>query len=106
MAFATDNDLSAAIQAFLRQVVHGRLADLWTSDGPTRIAADYIEKGSPLSHGEHLLLQVAFDLWNGQGRATLADLLGVLDDANLRAVLDLITLARPGIAQARTPARR
>jgi hypothetical protein len=97
MSFASEREQCAAIRAFLGRVVHGRLADLWTDEGPTRTAVDYIDKGNPLSHGEAICLQIAFDVWNGRGKATVDDLLTVLDDANLSAVLDLIALARPGL---------
>lgn len=93
----TDKEISAAVRYFLGEVAHGRLASLWTEDGPTAVAVEYIQKGSPLSHGEHLLLQVAFDVWNGGGKATVGDLLSVLDDSNLRAVLDLVKLVRPKV---------
>lgn len=96
MAFDNDRQLSEAICAFLSTVAHGRLKDLWGSEGPTSLACDYIENGSPLSHGEQVLLQVAFDLWNSSGKATVAALLDVLDDENLAAVLGLIMAARPG----------
>lgn len=66
---------------------------LWTEDGPTDLACDYIEKGCPLSHGETLVLQVAFDIWNGAGGAKVGELLSTLDEPNLRGVCDAI-LAR------------
>jgi hypothetical protein len=95
----TDKQKCAAIRAFLARVAHGRLAALWTDEGPTPTAVTYIDEGSPLSHGEAILLQVAFDVWNGHGKATLDDLLGVLDDDNLAAVLELVSLERPGAAR-------
>jgi hypothetical protein len=92
----TERQKNDAIRAFLATVAHGRLADLWTDDGPSEEAVDYIDNGNPLSHGESILLKVAFDVWNGHGKATVDDLLSVLDDANLRATLDLISLVRFG----------
>lgn len=97
MAFRSDEEACVAIRAFLATVGHGRLSNLWTAEGPTEQAVEYVEKGSPLSHGEAVLLRVAFDFWNGAGKATLDDLLNVLDDKNLRAVLDLVALYRPGV---------
>jgi hypothetical protein len=96
MPLKNDKDRCECIQAFLATVAHGRLAPLWTADGPTPLACNYIDKDSPLSHGEHILLQVAFDIWNGKGKATVDDLLSVLDDSNLAAVLDVILIVRPG----------
>ena len=63
--------------------------------GPTDLALDYIETGSPLSHGEHLVLQVAMDLWNGGGGAKVGELLTTLDERNLRGVAEAL-LARDG----------
>ncbi len=71
---------------------HPALARLWHGRagpgvmGPTNLAIEYVEHGSPLSSGEQLLLRVAFDLWNGGGGAKVGDLLDTLDARNLRAV--------------------
>lgn len=72
---------------------------LWTKSGPTALAIDYVRRGSPLSHGEQVILRAAFDLWNGSGGCKVADLLEVLDERNLRAVAAAI-LARDGEAPA------
>ena len=70
----------------------------WTEKGPTRQACDYLE-GSPLSHGEQVMLRCAFDFWNGAGKVTLyRDLLGVLDTQRLTAVLTLALAANAGSA--------
>jgi hypothetical protein len=72
------------------------LERFWTDKGPTRQACDYLE-GSPLSHGEQLLLRCAFDFWNGEGKVTLyRDLLGVLDSTRLDQVLSLAMAANAG----------
>lgn len=63
--------------------------------GPTSIALSYLRRGSPLSHGETLILKVALDLWNGGGRAEVGELLDTLDARNLRAVVTAL-LARDG----------
>lgn len=59
---------------------------LWTEGGPTETTLDYVARGSPLSHGEHIVLEVAMDVWNGGGGAQVADLLATLDEKALRAV--------------------
>ena len=74
---------------------HHALARLWTPTGPTDLACKYFEHGSPLSSGEVILLDVAFAIWNGDGKATVGDLLCTLDERNLRAVCEAI-LARDG----------
>src|SRR6266511_260708 len=74
-----------------------RLDRLWTPTGPTKEACDLLKRGGgPLSHGEALMLGVAFDVWNGHGRAEIGEMLGVLDDGNLRAVVEAM-LARDGV---------
>ncbi len=73
-----------------------RLERLWTASGPTKEACQLLEKGGgPLSHGEAIMLRVAFDIWNGDGEATVGEMLGTLDEGNLRAVCEAI-LARDG----------
>jgi hypothetical protein len=91
-------ELSAAdIKAFLASVAHGRLAALWTDAGPVNAVAECLQDPRMLSHGERLLLQLVCDLWSGQRTAAVTDLIRVLPDGDLAAVLDLITLARPGL---------
>jgi hypothetical protein len=88
--------IDKAIRTFLGRACGGKLAGLWADDGPTQQAVQYIEQGSPLSHGEEICLRVAFAVWNGRGKATVDDLLAVLDDDNLAAVIELLRRARPG----------
>lgn len=90
----TDTQASETIIAMLKSV---RLDRLWTKDGPTEEACEYLDAGGgPLSHGEQIMLRVAFDLWNSKGKATLDDLVAVLDDRCLRAVLRAVLVLRPG----------
>ena len=77
-------------QAILTLLRRARLERLWTETGPTDRACGYIEHGSPLSHGEAIVLQVAFDLWNGNGGARVSDLLEVLDGDRLLDVASLL----------------
>lgn len=85
----------STIRALLARV---QLEHLWTAEGPTEAASRLLkDNGGPMSHGETVMLRVAFDLWNGHGKATLDDLVGVLDDGNLRAVLDAVAVVRPGV---------
>lgn len=65
--FATTAQQCQAIRLLLSSL---RLEHLWTAKGPTRQAINYLE-GSPLSHGEQVLIRCAFDFWNGQGKVTL-----------------------------------
>jgi hypothetical protein len=84
-----------AIRALLGRV---RLERLWTDKGPTGDACRLLQDGGgPMSHGEIVMLRVAFDLWNGHGKATVDELISVLDDDKLRAVLGAIAAGRPGV---------
>lgn len=85
----------ARSEAILKLFEKAHLLDrgLWTIEGPTRLACDYLDKGSPLSHGENVVLKVAFDLWNGRGKITLDEILATLDGGLLRAVAEAV-LAR------------
>jgi hypothetical protein len=99
--WASEAARSAAIRELLAP--HPALARLWTDEGPTRVACDYVKHGSPLSSAEHLLLQVAFDLWNGMGKAKVDDLLCTLDSRNLRAVVAALLARDAGDARPPTP---
>lgn len=88
-------DERSACDAIRRMLAGPHLQHLWTADGPTPEACDLLDAGGgPLSHGQQVMLRAAFDLWNGQGNATLGDLVNVLDTKNLRAVLGALGAAR------------
>lgn len=91
--FKTEAQQCQAIRILLSSL---RLERFWTDKGPTKQACDYLE-GSPLSHGEQVLLRCAFDFWNGEGKVTLyRDLMGVLDGTRLHKVLTLALAANSG----------
>lgn len=76
------------------------LRSFWTSSGPTPQALAFLEaEGGPLSSGERMLLLSAFALWNGAGKATLADILDHLDGAPLEALLSLILAVKRGSSE-------
>jgi len=84
--FRSTKQQCQAIRILLRSL---RLDHLWTETEPTKQAVNYLA-GSPMSHGEEVLLRCAFDFWNGEGRVELGrDLLGVLDNMRLERVLTL-----------------
>ena len=60
------------------------------------ITPDHIDfeglMGECFSSSEILLCRAANDIWNGQGGATLGDLINRLDDHNYRALLDTLAL--------------
>jgi len=82
--WANEAQQCSAILVLLRRV---HLADLWTGIGPTQEALDLLEaNGGPLSHGQVVMLRVAFALWNGCGDAKVAEVVEVLDGTNLYLV--------------------
>jgi hypothetical protein len=84
-----------ACEVIRRMLTATHMDDLWGDDGPTKQACKLMEAGGgPLSHGQEIMLRVAFDLWNGGGKAEVQDLIGVLDSGNLRSVLDAILVVR------------
>ena len=89
-----------AIRAMLHKV---GLDQLWTPDGPTAEAGTLVANDGQLSPGDQTMVRVAFDLWNGTGGATVADLLRVLDGNELRAAFNAIAVARPDLRLARPP---
>jgi hypothetical protein len=62
------------------------LERFWTIDGPTEAAIKVVRSGSPLSHGQTVMLRIAFDIWNGEGNARFADCLYVLDSTRMRLI--------------------
>lgn len=89
-----DKQACRALRVFLGGTFHD-VDSLWTDKGPTETALRYL-KASPLSHGEHLILQVAFDLWNGRGGAKFSELMSVLDTSFLVLVFELATAVANG----------
>jgi hypothetical protein len=96
------NDAQAC-EVIRRMLTATRLDYLWGNDGPTEHACELMEAGGgPLSHGQAIMLRVAFDLWNGAGKAELQDLVGVLDSGNLRAVLEAVLVMRSDVVAERS----
>jgi hypothetical protein len=88
MAWRDDAEACAAILTLLRRA---RLEDLWTPTGPTKTAISLLEcDGGYLSSGERQMLMVAFDFWNGTGKATIAGLLATLDGDHLSDIGSLL----------------
>jgi hypothetical protein len=92
--FRDDQQACRAIRVLLGSVFRDVDA-LWPETGPTPLSLRYL-KASPLSHGEYLMLQVAFDFWNGHGGAKFADLISVLDQRPLVFVCELATAVPNG----------
>lgn len=94
--FRDDRQISTAVRVLLRSL---RLDHLWTDSGPTDEALKLLEqRGGAMSHGEQLMLLVAFDFWNGKGKAELGELLAVLDGERMRLVASLMIAATEGSA--------
>jgi hypothetical protein len=70
---------------------------LWTATGPTERAEELLKQaGGPLSHGEKVMLFVAWALWNGQGGLTFGEVINTLDRGNLEAVGELLVALGEG----------
>jgi hypothetical protein len=84
----------AAVCAALCSHVNKAGVTWWTEDGPTDAAVAVVEGRSGLSHGERLMVLVAWAVWNGRGSVNLSELMDTLDGRNIRAVgLLLVALA-------------
>jgi hypothetical protein len=65
---------------------------LWTETGPTDQACKWVKR-NPLSSGESILLRAAFDLWNGEGKVTLWQIQGTLDQRHCERLFSLALAA-------------
>ena len=72
------------------------LEEMFTETGPTREATDTLGDRGTLSSGQYLMLQAAFDVWNGRGGMPLGRALNVLDDRNLQAFATLLVAITMG----------
>lgn len=57
---------------------------------PTEAAWRAARRGSPMSHGELLMLRAAIDVWNGSGGLKLAEAIDTLDARNLGMIGELL----------------
>lgn len=102
MIWRNDHERAGACRAVLQCV---RLAHLWTYEGPTKQAVKYIT-GCPLSHGETIMLKLAWTLWNGadfsysgghydkrstRWRFDIAEAMGTLDGERMAVVARVVT---------------
>lgn len=55
---------------------------------------DLVKEARGLSSSEFILVQVALDVWCGEGKASLSDILSALDDENLLRFLTAIAYKR------------
>ncbi len=86
--FRDDEQLAAVCQTLCARV---GLPSLWTNTGPSERAKELIQaEGGPLSHGEKVMVFLAWSFWNGKGGLTVAELVDTLDRNNLLAVGQLL----------------
>lgn len=86
-------------RAAVCQVLCGRVGrqSLWTPTGPTPPAEELLQAGGgPLSHGEKVMLFIAWALWNGEGNLTLSEVINTLDGGNLELVGGLLVAMSGG----------
>jgi hypothetical protein len=92
--FRNDKQTCAAILALLAPL---RLGHLWSEHGPSDEALKVLEqRGGALSYGEALMVFVAFDFWNGHGKAQLGELLSVLDAEHMERLASLLIAVSKG----------
>jgi hypothetical protein len=85
--FRDDAHKCEAIRVWLGSLLES--AEYWTERGPTQLAIDTLES-SPLSSGQRLAVRMAFDIWNGDGKATIGECLHTLDTIRLRMLGSLL----------------
>jgi hypothetical protein len=90
--FSDEAQRVRAVRALLARI---GLASLWTDEGPTPLAMKYRAR-SPLSSGETVMVQAAWDVWNGEGKLLLADVLDALDLPNTSALCGLVVAEKVG----------
>lgn len=91
MSWESDEQRGEVARALLGLLTRDT-SDLWTENGPTDLAVQYLHAGGgPLSSGEALMLRLAFDVWNGEGKATLGELLSTFHESRLRLIGTLIS---------------
>ena len=92
--FSSDEQFARVCRAICSRA---RLAELWTSEGPTAQASALLEHdGGPLSSGERMVLLVAWSIWNGSGHVTIGDVLHQLDSISLAMLGKLMLAAAQG----------
>lgn len=98
MSFRDDRQACVAIKTMLDATNLPAIRGLWTTMAPTKRAFELLDSGE-LSSGELTLLRVAFDLWNGEGGAKVADLVHGLDSRRLHLVTSLMIAMSAGADQ-------
>lgn len=74
--------------------IAGRIEVMWDErEGPTSMAIFAKNGGLGVSKGEQLMIQAAWDFWNGSGHMKLAEAFHTLDSFNLTALGELLTAA-------------
>lgn len=87
--FRDDEQANRALCALMQTIEGTR--DLWTPDGPSATALQYLDRrGGPLSSGERCLLLAAFDFWNGHGKINLHALVHTLRGRPAEALYSLM----------------
>lgn len=81
--FRTDSQLAHVCETLCRKV---GLGGCWTKDGPTDKACKWLKRAPGWSHGELLMFQFAWCLWNGSKKPDLYAMIGTLDGSNMRAI--------------------
>ncbi len=93
--FRDDKQIAACCKVFLDRI---GLGYVFGPDGPTprglAVIHGVLKNGSVLSSGEQLMIRVALDFWNGDGKATIAEILWTFDNDNVEIVASLLKATR------------
>lgn len=76
-----------------------RLPGMWR-DGEVTEKAVALLKKNPMSHGERLMFETAWALWNGGAKPDLGELVNTLDGKNLHAIGTLLIALADGSSEA------
>lgn len=108
MRFANDRQRGTVCRAIMR---HARLVRLWSGGPggyePTAECETYVrhtprgdipDARPGMAHSQHLLFDLAWDVWNGTGGFSLAEAVVCFDAANLRMLGALIIAMTGGDA--------
>lgn len=86
MSWRDDHQRARVCQALLDLVGLAHLWECGDSPAPTPAAIRWWREGAPLSSGETIIFRVAWDVWNGEGGATLGTLLSSLSPRLIEAI--------------------
>jgi hypothetical protein len=89
-----NSEFDSAAHLLRAPLIASRTADLIDDE---RVSIEFLallERSGVWSTGERMLVDVALDLWNGDGETTLSDVVGSLDDRCYDRVMEAVAIRR------------